>query len=147
MKYSPDGKWDRRFLEMADLVASWSKDPSSKVGAVIVRPDRTVLSVGYNGFPKNMGDAESLYLNRETKYSRIVHCEMNALIHSPESVKGCTLYTSFACCDRCAVHMLQAGITRFVFRSLPEDKKARWQESVNKTISYFKEASVDWMEI
>ena len=141
-------KWDIRFIEMSKLIASWSHDPSTKCGAVIVRPDKTVLSVGFNGFPKNMRDDAHLYADRDTKYSRIIHWEMNALIHSPEPAKGCTLYTyPFASCDRCAVHMLQFGISRFVFPTLPEDKKERWQESLDKTLAYFKEAGVEWIEV
>ena len=94
-------KWDVRFILMARFVSEWSKDPSTKTGAVIVRPDRSVTSVGFNGFPKNMPDDPALYANREEKYSRVVHCEINASIHSREPVAGYTLYTwPFASCDR-----------------------------------------------
>ena len=65
-------KWDKRFLEMAKLVASWSKDPSTQVGAVAVR-NRTVIAQGYNGFPRGMNDDEWLYENKTMKYSRITH--------------------------------------------------------------------------
>jgi dCMP deaminase len=143
-----DPKWDSRFLEMANLVASWSKDPSTKTGAVIVRPDKTVLSVGFNGFPKKMKDDPEQYANREVKYSKIVHCEMNALIHARESLEGCTLYTvPFASCDRCAVHMIQAGITRFVFPKLPKKLVKRWKESTDKTKQYIEEAGANWTEL
>ena len=53
-----DEKWDRRFLALAEHVADWSKDPSTKTGAVIVRPDRTIASMGYNGFPRGMADTD-----------------------------------------------------------------------------------------
>src|SRR4051812_43949974 len=99
-------KWDRRFLQMARLVASWSKDPSTKCGAVIVRPDKTVASVGFNGFPKGTNDDDELYADRETKYSRVVHAEQNALIFAREPLDGYTMYTwpqGFGpTCDRCA---------------------------------------------
>lgn len=141
-------KWDKRFLDMARLVSTWSKDPSTQTGAVIVRPDKTVLSVGFNGFPKKMNDNDELYADREVKYSRIIHCEMNAVLHSPETVNGCILYTyPFASCDRCAVHMIQAGIVRFVFPELPEDKVERWGEALKKSVAYFEEAGVDWAEL
>ena len=64
-------KWDSRFLELAKLVSTWSKDPSTKTGAVIVRPDRSVASIGFNGFPVKMSDHQELYDNREEKYSRL----------------------------------------------------------------------------
>jgi len=141
-------KWDERFLELSKVIASWSKDPSTQTGAVIVSPDRTIIAVGYNGFPKGMEDTPELYANREVKYSRIVHCEMNAVLNAKQSVQGCTLYTwPFASCDRCAVHMIQAGITTFVFPKLTKELEERWKESVATTKAYFEEAGVNWREI
>lgn len=140
--------WDTRFLELAATVASWSKDPSTKAGAVIVRPDKSIASVGFNGFARNMRDDEDLYEDREKKYSRIIHCEVNALIHAREQVKGYTLYTyPFMCCDRCVVQMLQAGIQRFVFPEASDDAKARWGHSFAKTVAYMGEAYTDWTEV
>ena len=60
-------KWDERFIELARLVAAWSKDPSTKVGAVIVRPDRTVASVGFNGFARGVDDTEERLNDRALK--------------------------------------------------------------------------------
>lgn len=141
-------KWDLRFLEMAQLVAGWSKDPSTKCGAVIVRPDNTVVSVGFNGFPKDMNDNTELYANRETKYSRIIHCEMNALIFAKEVLWAYSLYTwPFLSCDRCAVHMIQAGIGRFVAPMCPPDKLERWGEALKRTKDYCLEAGVDVVEV
>ena len=141
-------KWDRRFLELAKLVASWSKDPSTQTGAVIARLDKSVCSVGFNGFPQKMYDWESSYNDREEKLSRIVHCEVNALLFAKEPVTGYTLYTwPFASCDRCAVIMIQAGITRFVYPELPESLRKRWEESILRTEQYFKECDVDFLAI
>lgn len=141
-------KWDRRFLEMAKLVASWSKDPSTQTGAVIVRPDRTIASVGYNGFPRGCNDSSLLYADREKKYSRIVHCEMNAILSAREPLHGYTLYTTpFCSCDRCAVHVIQAGITRCVAPVLPLHLHERWLESVKVTKEIFSEANVKLVEI
>ena len=141
-------KWDKRFLELAKLISTWSKDPSTQCGAVIVRPDRTILAVGYNGFPKGMKDNPELYADRETKYSRIVHCEMNAVLNSKQSVEGCTLYTwPLISCDRCCVHMIQAGIKTFVFPSMPKRLYKRWGAAYSKSIEYFTDAQVKWREI
>jgi dCMP deaminase len=140
-------KWDVRFLQLAKLVSSWSKDTSTKTGAVIVRPDRTVVSIGFNGFPKNMPDNPEWYGNRKEKYSRIVHCEVNALIHAFESLKGYTLYTyPFGSCDRCAVQLLQAGVTRFVFPSPSSDALSRWRESLKRAKKYIEESKAIWVE-
>ena len=141
-------KWDKRFLDVAKLVSTWSKDPSTKAGAVITRPDKSVLSVGFNGFPKQMSDAEELYANREVKYSRVVHCEINAMIHAGEKVAGCTLYTfPFLPCDRCCVQMIQAGIKRFVAPFPSTDALTRWAKAFDLTKSYCAEAGVDVTEI
>jgi dCMP deaminase len=136
--------WDVYYLKMAKQVASKSKDPSTQTGAVIVRPDWSQCSVGFNGFPKRMKDDPELYANREEKYSRIVHCEVNAQLFSRDaSLEGYTLYTwPFASCDRCCVQMLQAGITRFVAPVLPEHLKERWQASLEKTRKYIEECGL-----
>lgn len=140
-------KWDIRFLEMACLVSRWSKDPSTKAGAVIVRPDRTVVSVGFNGFPKSMPDNDAFYQDRDEKYSRIVHCEMNALLHATERIIGYTLYTyPFMSCDRCFVHMAQAGIIRAVAPRCPEDKRERWEPVFEKTRQYAEEMGIELIE-
>ncbi len=140
--------WDLRYLELAKLVASWSKDPSTQTGAVIVRPDNSVASLGYNGFPRGIEDLPERYSNRETKYSLIVHCEMNAVLSAHSGVRGCTLYTwPFLSCDRCAVHMIQAGIVRAVAPSCPPDKQERWAGVFTETRSRFEEAGVEWLEV
>lgn len=140
-------KWDDRFVDLATFVSQWSKDPSSKMGAVITRPDLTIASVGFNGFAKNMDDDPELYQDRDKKYSRVVHCEMNALIHARSSVEGFTLYTTSMCCDRCVVHMLQAGIARFVWPEPTPEVQSRWAEAFQKTLAYLNEAGVEYREI
>ena len=140
-------KWDKRFLELSKLVSNWSKDPSTQTGAVIVRPDKTVASIGFNGFPKDMPDFQENYLNREEKYSRIIHCEMNAMIFCPEKINGYTLYTyPLLSCDRCAVHMIQAGIKRFVTIKASQDILSRWGDKFKKVEQYAREAGVEITE-
>jgi len=140
-------KWDRRFLQMARLIASWSKDPSTKVGAVIVRPDRSILSLGFNGFPRCMRDDSHLYENRDDKLSRIVHAEVNALLFANENLKDCSLYTwPCAPCDRCCSQLLQAGIGRFVFPTPTSDLAQRWG-GFELTKAYITEAGANYDEI
>lgn len=135
-------KWDGFYLGMAQYIATASKDPSTKVGAVIVRPNNTVISVGYNGFPRGMSDAPELYEDRETKYSRIVHAEMNAILNAHGPVDGCTLYCTFIPCDRCAVFVVQAGITRVVSPEPSPELAERWGPSLAATRAIFQEAGV-----
>ncbi len=133
--------WNKRFLELAGLVATWSKDPSTKVGAVIVAPDKRVISVGFNGFPAGMRDDPELYADRESKLSRIVHAEINALIYAKGEIpKYSTLYTyPFMPCDRCVVQMLQAGIRDFVAPKANKELQERWGPALERTRLYISE--------
>jgi dCMP deaminase len=140
--------WDIRFLELAKLVASWSKDPSTKCGAVIVNPDKTIISVGYNGFARGMDDDERFYNDRELKYPRTIHAEMNAILNANSSVKGCYLYVwPFFTCDRCAVHVIQAGIKSVIYPLHPTDKWERWKEAFARAQYFYDEANVLYYEI
>lgn len=140
-------KWDQRFLDLAKLISTWSKDPSTQTGAVIVRPDKTIASVGYNGFARNMSDHEALYADRNIKYERIIHCEMNAVLTAREPLVDYTLYTwPFLSCPRCAVHMVQAGITRCVAPMCPEHLKDRWLGDLQRSRAYLEEAGVEVFE-
>lgn len=132
--------WDRRFLDLAALVATWSKDPSTQVGAVIVTSTKRVVSIGFNGFPQGMPDYEEWYANRDEKYSRIVHGEINALIFAGAVPEGSTLYTHpFLPCDRCVVQMLQAGIRRFVAPVADDRVIQRWGAALERTRRYIAE--------
>lgn len=132
-------KWDNRFIDLAKLVGSWSKDPSTQVGAVIVDNNNRIISVGYNGFPQGIIDDERLD-NRETKYKIIVHGEINAILFANKSVEGCTLYTiPFEPCPRCASLIIQSGIKRVVSYKNTND---RWEEDFLITRQLFKEANI-----
>ncbi len=110
-------KWDQRFLALADHVGRWSKDPSTRVGACIVRPDRTIVSLGYNGFPRGVRDDTERYGDRDVKYQYIVHAEMNAILSADSIPPGCTLYVSpLFPCPQCAAAVVQKGIGRIVTR-------------------------------
>lgn len=110
-------RWDRHFLDLAAQHARMSKDPSTKVGAVIVGPDREIRSAGFNGFPRGIADTPERLNDRDTKLKLVVHGEMNAILAAARvgvPLKGCTLYTTLAPCSRCAVEIIQAGITEVV---------------------------------
>jgi dCMP deaminase len=139
--------WHERFLVLAEHVAQWSKDPSTKVGAVLVRPDKTIASVGFNGFPRGMDDSLDLLNIRDIRMSRVIHAEMNAVLNARDTLPhvGFTLYTTGPCCDRCAVHMIQCGIRNFVWRPVDEERKIRWH--VETTLGYLREAKASVLEI
>ncbi len=123
-------KWDMRFLRMAEMVSSWSKDPSTKVGVVLVK-NQKVVATGYNGFPEGIADDDRLN-DREVKYTLVIHAEMNALLQAGHDARGSTLYLwGFAgCpCQNCAKHVIQAGVKRIVYydgSTLPE----RWADEL-----------------
>jgi len=140
-------KWDKRFMALAQQVSTWSKDPSTQTGALLVSPDKRRIFLGYNGFAAGMSDSPELYADREKKYSRVIHCEMNAMMNAQCDLHGFTLYTwPFLSCDRCAVHMIQAGVVRVVAPTPTLDQATRWAAAFEKTKSYFKEANVDIVE-
>lgn len=140
-------KWDKRFLDLAKLVSSWSKDPSTKVGAVIVDDNRRIVSCGFNGFSQVVIDSEEDYNDRETKYSKIIHGEINAILFAQRDLTGCTLYTyPFMPCDRCAPIVSQAGIVRVVTLFPTVEQIMRWGDSFGLSISHFDEASIQLVQ-
>ena len=137
-------KWDRRFIELAQHIATWSKDPSSKVGAVIVDEHRRVVSVGFNGFPAGVSDEE---VPRERKLLRVVHAEMNACAFATAPVRGCTIYVTHPPCSNCAAILIQKGIFRVVYPTPEESFKQRWHEHYSEAILMFMEAGVNVYEM
>lgn len=142
-----DLKWHRRFLELCKHISTWSKDPSTKVGAVIVDDKRRIVSVGYNGFPRGVDDSTGRYDNRELKYSMVVHGEINAILFANRSLEGCTLYTwPLSPCSTCAGMVIQSGIKKCVFPELPNTMQ-RWGASVLLAKTMFEEAGVTTISI
>lgn len=143
-------RWDLFYIGLAQYVSTASKDPSTKTGAVIVGPGtQGVISLGFNGFPSGMPDDLRLYEDRTEKLSRIIHCEMNALLHAHQGLPdGSTLYTyPFMSCDRCVVHMIQAGIRRYVAPVPTKEQMERWGDSFAKTRQYILEVGGELIEI
>lgn len=139
-----NNKWYSRFLNLAQHISCWSKDPSTKVGAVIFDSENRIVSVGYNGFPKNVVDDPEKYLNREIKYQMVVHAEINAILFAQRNLKGCSIATwPFMSCSNCTSAIIQAGIKSIVAPVLPEELKQRWEKSCQISIQMYKEANVE----
>jgi dCMP deaminase len=133
-------KWDKRFVELARFISTWSKDPSTQTGAVITDPSRRVISVGYNGLAQGVEDTPERLNNRDIKYKIIVHCERNALLFAARSVENCTLYTwPFMSCATCAAMVIQAGIKHCV---APFSDNPRWKDEFELSQQIFREAGV-----
>lgn len=139
-------KWDRRFLDMSKHPMSWSKDPSTKVGALLVSPNRRTIIPGYNGFPSRLSDDPELYACRETKYKRVLHAEENAVINAKQDLEGFTLYSPVPPCNHCALIVIQAGIAVCVSERPTEDMLSRWAKSFQTSLELFAEAGVEYRE-
>lgn len=110
--------WDEYFMQIAEAAAVKSKDPSSKMGCVIVDQNKRVISLGYNGLVQGADESKMTLSERPMKYYFAIHSEMNALIYARRDLTGCTVYNRVATCDNCLKYCLQAGIKRFVYREL-----------------------------
>ncbi len=131
-------------LGMAAATAERSRDPSTKVGAVIVRPDKSVVSVGYNGFPRSMKDDPAWWADRPQKYDRVIHAEMNAILQAKESVMGCTLYITHPPCKDCAKHVAAAGIVRIVCYT-SDDIRTRF--NIDRSIELLTDCGIEMKEV
>lgn len=142
-------KWDRRFLELAKKISTWSKDPSTQVGAVLVNDLRQVVGMGYNGFPRGVDDLKERYADRETKYPMVVHAEVNAIIQAGHQARGSTLYVypSFMLppiCAECAKAAIQAGVKGIVgyIPDKSDDRVKRWVGSISHAATMWGEAGL-----
>jgi dCMP deaminase len=133
-------------MDLAIVAASWSKDPSTKIGAVAIGEKGQVLCTGYNGFPRGIDDNLTRYYNRELKYKMVVHAEQNAIYNATYngvSLNGSTMYVhGLPCCSDCAKGIIQVGVKR-VIMSTPATPD-RWKDSWQLTETMFKEAGVSY---
>ena len=137
-------KWHKRFLDVACLVATWSKDPSSQVGAVAVR-DRRILATGYNGLPIGVEDTDERLLQRDLKYQMIAHAEANCITHAANagvSLAGATMVVwPFHPCSSCAGLLINSGIKRVVIEA--REVPMRWVANFELAEQMFREAGVE----
>lgn len=143
-----DSKWTHRFMDLAALVSTWSKDPSTKVGAVAVDDDHRILAVGYNGFPRGVIDSKDRLCERPTKYALTIHAEQNlvaAAARTGTSLANATLVvSSLYPCSTCAGMIVQAGVRRVI---APKIANERWMESNLLAKTIFEEANVEVIEL
>lgn len=133
--------WDRRFLELADFIARWSKDPSTQVGCVIADSMNRIVSTGFNGLPSGVEDTIERLENRDIKYRMMVHAERNAIIDAKRDLAGLRLYASLMPCSDCAAMIIQAGIGEVIS---PVNTSPRLAESCRMDLTrvMFEEAGV-----
>ena len=141
-------KWDKRWLEIAENISTWSKDPSTQIAAIAVK-DKRLIATGYNGFPRNIEDSDYRWNNREEKYKYVVHAEMNCIYNANyhnQSLKGSTMYiVGLPVCHECAKGIIQAGVVRVVAEF--KDAPLKWARSTEITEKMFKEAGIIYDQI
>jgi len=140
--------WGNRYTCLAKEISTWSKDPSTQVGAVVIGNNGEVLSQGYNGFPRGIKDTAARLKDRERKYNLVVHAEMNAIYNAGlngVSLKGSTLYVyGLPVCNECAKGIIQVGIDK-VIATRPADYNEKWDDSIKDAKALFKEAEVEYL--
>lgn len=136
-------KWDKRFLNLAEHIAQWSKDDSTKVGAVIVKNKNNIVSVGYNGFPQYIEDK---WDSREEKYAKTIHAEENAILFADKNIDWCHIYVTHPPCSRCAAKIIQSGIFFVTVNKPSTDYLSRWQQDYDYMKQMFKEAHITYKE-
>ena len=140
--------WDEYFLEMAEAVSKKSKDRSTKIGCVIVGPDREIRSTGYNSFIRGIDDEKPERHERPEKYLWTEHAERNAIYNAARvgtPLKGCSLYCLALPCMDCARGIAQVGITKVIIPEVPGNPEflERWRESFQRTEEMFNEAGIE----
>jgi dCMP deaminase len=129
-------------MGIAMMVGTRSRDPNTKVGCVIVRPDKSICSTGYNGFPRRVVDWKHLWEDKRRKYERVIHAEMNAILASKEPVEGYNLYTTLYPCPDCAKHIIAAGIESVM---VPQEHRFRREHELSKQL--FSEGGVSVVNV
>ena len=141
------GRLQNWAVGMADHVAKLSKDPSTKVGAVVFDEKRRLVSAGYNGFARGVRDTQQRLTKRDTKLKLTLHAEKNAILFATKALDGCTIVVTHPCCAQCAAHIIQAGIKYVVWPRPTQEFAMRWKDDLLLAYEQFNEAGVTVIEI
>ena len=136
-----DRKWDQRMIELAQLVATWSKDRSRQTACVIVGPNREIRATGYNGFPRGADDTKDARHERPAKYHWTEHAERNAIYNAARigtPLDGCTIYMPWYPCADCARAIVQSGIVEVVAVA-PDWNDPKWAADFAMVTELFEE--------
>jgi len=134
-------------IEMAHHVATLSKDPSTKVGAVLFDEKRRIVSAGYNGFARGVADTDKRLSNRDVKYRLVLHAEKNAILFATGPTHGCTMVVTHPCCAQCAALIIQAGVAHVMWPKPAAEFEERWRQDLVLTREQFTEAGVSIFEV
>lgn len=142
-----NSKWNKRFLDLAGEIASWPKDPSTKVGCVLVDDQRRVVGIGYNGFPRGVDDNKERYENRDLKYLMVQHAEANAILNAVGDVSGTIAYVTHHPCSNCLGLLIQASVRSIVTNPTPAGLAERFKDSFSAAKMMAEEAGIEIIEL
>lgn len=134
-------------LDMARHVAKLSKDPSTKVGAIIFDDKGRLVSAGYNGFARGVHDTPDRLHDREIKLKMVLHAERNAMAFATAPLDDCTLFVTHPCCAQCAASIIQSGISHVIYPTPTKEFKDRWADDYTLALMQFHEAGVEVTEV
>lgn len=146
-------KWMDYFFDVVERTSQQSKDPSTKVGAILVK-DKRIMATGYNGFAYGVADEATRYADRQTKLALVVHSEANCILQCARygvSTEGLTLFVSLTPCIECAKMIIQAGIKNVIFKHqdlsvLRVATENEWRDKIAMSIDMLHEAGVSVFE-
>lgn len=141
----PGEHWRRRLIGLAEYVATWSKDPSTKVGCVLADHKNRIISVGFNGMPRGVSD--HWVADRQQKILGVIHAETNAILFAERSLEGATAYVTAPPCAKCAALLIQAGVRDVICRPAGPEFARRWAEDIELAQSFYRDAGVRYVEI
>ena len=142
--------WNERFMTLAEHISTWSKDPSRKIGAVIVDKNNRVISTGFNGFARGIKDTSTRLNDKETKRALMLHAEENAILYAKQDLTDCKIYIAGYCgCIHCASLIIQSGIKEVYYKNTDKNKTVSefWKENFKLSTKLLKEAKVKLKEI
>jgi dCMP deaminase len=136
--------WDTRWMDMARLVATWSKDRSRQTGSVIVDDRNVLVAVGWNGFPRGLRDDLDERHSRPAKYQWTEHAERNAIYNAASKgipTLGCRMYLPWYPCADCARAIIQAGISEIIAVN-PDWNDPKWASDFAMVREMLSEAGI-----
>lgn len=136
-------KWQQRFMQMAFMVAGWSKDPSTQVGAVITEGNR-IISMGFNGFPEGVADNEK---PRQIKYLMTIHAEENAILHADRKLDDCSIFVTHFPCPNCCAKIIQKKISTIYVPKQTEDYLSRWGDKTKVSMEMIEEVGINVIKV
>lgn len=137
----------KKYLELARYNAElFSKDPNTKVGAIILTPDFSrVLSTGINGFPRKFNDEQGPRWERPMKYNYVSHAECNSVCNaarSGTSIDDSVIVVTMFPCMNCTKLLIQAGIIK-VYSPKPDMDSERWASEFKVSLEMLKEVGIE----